>query len=53
MFFIADDRRDFLDDAGIVEDAEEDQVGRSSAEEKDGPPRIVDEGVGQFAADES
>lgn len=50
MFLIADDRWYFLDDAGVIEDAEEDQIGRCSAEEKDGPPGIVEKGVGQFPA---
>lgn len=48
MFLIADDRWYFLDDAGVIEDAEEDQIGRRGTEEKDGPPGIVEKGVGQF-----
>lgn len=50
MFLIADDRRYLLDDTGVIEDAEEEQIGRRSAEEKDGPPGIVEKGVGQFSA---
>lgn len=50
MFLIADDRRYLLDDAGVIEDAEEDQISRCGTEEKDGPPGIVEKGVGQFPA---
>lgn len=52
MFFVADDCRNLLDDTGITEDAEENQVGRSGAKEKDSPPGIVEKGIGQFPADQ-